>query len=54
MRNRLPWRWQLAALPLLLAAIWFSNLRETPPLAPQPAPEARNANAATCTGSAQR
>ena len=46
MRNRLPWRWQLAALPLLLAAIWFSNLRETPPLAPQPAPEARNANAA--------
>ena len=29
MRNRLPWRWQLAALPLLLAAIWFSNLRET-------------------------
>ena len=46
MRNRLPWRWQLAALPFLLAAIWFSNLRETPPLAPQPAPEARNANAA--------
>ena len=28
MRNRLPWRWQLAALPLLIAAIWFTNLRE--------------------------
>ncbi|WP_298080548.1 hypothetical protein [uncultured Cardiobacterium sp.] len=28
MRNRLPWRWQLAALPLFIAAIWFTNLRE--------------------------
>lgn len=47
MRNRLPWRWQLAALPFLLAAIWFSNSRETPPLAPQPAPEVRNSDANT-------
>lgn len=46
MRNRLPWSWQLAALPFLLAAIWFSNLRETPPLTPQPAPEDSNSNAA--------
>ena len=46
MRNRLPWRWQLVALPFLLAAIWFSNLRETPPLTPQPTPEAGNSNAA--------
>ena len=46
MRNRLPWRWQLAALPFLLAAIWFGNLREAPSQLPQPAPEARNANAA--------
>ena len=46
MRNRLPWRWQLAALPFLLAAIWFGNLREAPAQLPQPAPEARNASAA--------
>ena len=46
MRNRLPWRWQLAALPFLLAAIWFGNLREAPSQLPQPAPEAGNSNAA--------